>query len=129
MVLAAITSVIVLIFPRQVFGIFTKDPSVQEMGVVYLRILVIHLFLSALTSTFQAMVIGSGFASLNFAIGILDGVVFKVGLALVLVYGFHLGIYGYWWGTAFSRLVPGLVCLGYFLSGKWKTRRLLSEKK
>ncbi len=129
MVLAAITSVVVLILPHQVFGIFTKDPSVQEMGAVYLRILVIHLFLSALTSTFQAMVIGSGFASLNFAIGILDGVVFKVGLALVLVYGFHLGVYGYWWGTAFSRLVPGLVCLGYFLSGKWKTRRLLSEKK
>ncbi len=126
--LAAITSVVVLLFPHQIFGIFTKDQSVQEMGGVYLKILVIHLFLSALTSTFQAMVIGSGFASLNFAIGILDGVVFKVGLALVLVHGFGLGVYGYWWGTAFSRLVPGMICLCYFLSGKWKTRKLLSER-
>ena len=128
-VLAAITAVIITVFPKAVFGIFSKDAAVLEMGVAYLNILVVHLFLSAFTSSLQSMVIGAGFASLNFVIGILDGVICKVGFALVLVYTFDMGVYGYWWGTAISRLLPGLICAAYFFGGKWKTRRLLTESR
>lgn len=128
MILAAVTAVIIDVFPTQVYGVFTSDQAVINMGIIYLEIMTVHLFMSAMTSTFQALVIGSGFASLNFVIGILDGVVFKVGFALILVNVFNMGVYGYWWGTAFSRLVPGLICVAYYLSGKWKTRKLLSEK-
>lgn len=126
MVIALAMVAIVLTFPRFVFGIFTTDQAVLDMGVIYLDILAVHLILSAVTSSFQAMVIGSGFASLNFVIGILDGVVCKVGLALVLVYGFDMGVAGFWWGTGFSRLIPGIICIVYFVSGAWKKRELLT---
>ena len=129
LVLASVSAFLIIVFPRQVFGIFTKDVSVIDMGVIYLRILVIHLFLSAITSTFQSMVIGSGFASMNFMIGILDGVVCKIGLAIVFARALGMGVEGYWWGTALSRLIPGAICVWYLLSGKWKTRKLLTEDK
>ena len=129
LVLGTITSALVLLFPRQLFGIFNRDAVVMEMGVSYLQILIVHIYLSCLTSTFQAMVTGSGFVSMNFAIGILDGVVCKIGLALLFAYALGLGVYGFWWGTALSRLLPGIICVIYFVSGKWKTRRLLTEQK
>jgi len=127
MIMAAVTSAVVLLLPRQVFGIFTHDPDVLDMGVIYLRILIIHLFLSALTSTFQAMVIGCGNAVLNFVIGILDGVICKIGLSLVFVRVMNMGVYGFFWGTALSRLIPGIICVWYFASNRWNRRRLLAE--
>ena len=51
---------------------------------IYLKIQVAHFLWSAAISAFQSMVIGSGFASLNFAIGILGGIVCKVGLSPLL---------------------------------------------
>ena len=128
MVIAAITVVIVLVWPREVFGIFSKDAAVLDMGVLYCDMLAVHLVLSAMTSSLQSMVIGCGNATLNFVIGILDGVVCKIGLSLILVYVFDMGVFGYFWGTGFSRLIPGLICLVYFLSGAWSKRKLLTEE-
>ena len=125
--IAAFFTVLIRLIPRQMFGIFTNDPAVIKMGVVYLNILIVHLFLSALTSTQQSMVLGSGNAMLNFIIGIVDGVICKVGLGVLFAYVLGMGFKGFWWGTAFSRLIPGLMCLAYMLSGRWKTRKLLTE--
>lgn len=125
--IAAVTAAIILLWPKAVFGIFTTDPSVLEMGVTYLQILVIHLFLSALTSSYQAMVIGCGDAKLNFIIGVLDGVACKIGLGVLFAYGLGWGVYGFFWGTALSRLIPGIINMVFFYSGKWKKRKLLTE--
>ena len=125
---AVLMTVVLLFWPRQVFGIFTRDPAVMDMGVVYLRIMIIHMFLSAVTSTYQAMVIGCGNASLNFVIGILDGVVCKVGLSLLFVHAFRMGVYGFFWGTGLSRLLPAVIVVTYFYSRRWEHRKLLTEE-
>ena len=39
------------------------------------------------------------------------------------------GYLGYFLGIACSRILPGLLCFAYFLSGKWKTRKLLVREK
>lgn len=127
LVFAAISSVAALMWPKQIFGIFTQDIAVKELGVTYLRIIVIYFLLSAITSSFQSMVIGCGNASLNFVIGILDGVVCKIGLSLLFANVMGMGALGYVWGTSLSRALPGLLCFGYFISGKWKERKLLTE--
>lgn len=124
---AVAVSLLCIICPRQIFGVFTKDPAVQELGALFLRIMIVQFFASAVVGAFQAMVTGCGFVSLGFAIGILDGVVCKIGLSLLFVYGFHMGYVGLFWGVACSRILPGVLCAGYFFSGKWRTRRLLTD--
>lgn len=124
-VISLIIIAIVLIFPHALYGIFTKDPEVIDMGVVYLNIMIVHFLSSAVVSSYQAMVIGSGNASLNFLIGILDGVVCKIGLCLLLAQGIGMGINGYFWGTSLSRVLPALLCVAFFYSGKWKKNRIL----
>lgn len=125
LVCAAIISVMVALFPRQLFGIFSRDPGVLELGVTYLHIMIVHFFASALTSSYQSMIIGAGNASLNFVLGTLDGVVCKIGFSLIFEYVFHMGVLGFFWGTAVSRIIPGIITLIYFYGGYWKKATLL----
>ncbi|MBD5085695.1 MAG: MATE family efflux transporter [Clostridiales bacterium] len=125
---AAIISLMVFLFPKAFFGIFTDDVDVLEMGVTYLNIMIIHFFVSAVVSSYQSMVVGSGNAALNFIIGILDGVVCKIGLSILFATVWSMGVYGYFWGTALSRILPAAACMAYFYSGKWKGATLLKKK-
>lgn len=74
------------------------------------------------------MVTGSGFVTLGFALGTLDGLICKIGLSLLFVNVFGMDYLGLFWGVALSRALPALINIAYFVSGKWKTRKLLTEK-
>ena len=113
--------------PKQAFEVFTNDPDVIALAPLYMRIMILHFFVSAWTGTFQSMVTGCGFVELGFAIGILDGVICRIGFSLLFVNLLHMGFEGYWWGTAFARTLPGVIVFAYFMSGKWKNRKLLGE--
>ncbi|MCC8102083.1 MAG: MATE family efflux transporter [Clostridiales bacterium] len=127
MLIAAVLSVMSVTIPKAIFGLFTKDEAVLEMGVIYMQIMVLHFITSAITSSFQSMVIGSGYASMNFAIGILDGVICKVGLSIIFANILGWGVMGYFWAIGWSRALPGVICFIFFISGRWKTRKLLTE--
>lgn len=120
---ALAASALCLAFPEEIYCIFTRNPAVQSLGTVYLRILTVHILSSAVIGSFQAMITGCGFTELGIVVGILDGVVCKVGLTLLLVHGFGLGYLGMFWGMSASRILPGLFCAAYFFSGHWKTRK------
>jgi len=126
LVCAACSAVLCLLFPHQIFGIFTSDEAVISLGAVFLRIFILHFFASAVTGSFQAMVTGCGFVELGFVLGILDGVICKIGFSMLFIYVFHMGYHGLWWGVACSRILPGCICVAYYISGKWKTRKLLT---
>ncbi len=128
LVVAVLLSCLSIFVPGQVFGIFTNDPEVIDLGVTYMHIQIAHFFCSAVVTAFQAMVIGSGFASMNFAIGILDGVVCKVGLSIIFADILGMGVLGYFWASGFSRALPAVICFVFFMSGAWKRRKLLTEK-
>lgn len=124
---AAFSAILVLLIPKQIYGLFTKDPEVIELGVTFLRIMIAHFFISAITGSFQALVTGSGFVTLGFVLGVLDGLVCKIGFSVLFAFVFDMGYIGLFWGVALSRSLPAIINVGYFLSGKWKTRKLLTD--
>ena len=128
MVIGAVLIFLVLAFPRQLFGIFTTDAEVIEFGVIYLQTLAVGIFFSALIGPFNSMVTGCGFVSLGFFIGILDGMICRIGLSLMFLYVFDMGVLSYFWGTACCRILPCIICFIYFMSGRWAKRKLLSEQ-
>lgn len=123
---AAFGSAAALLFPKALFRIFTPDPTVLDYGVLYMRIMVITFFTSACLSAFSSMVNGSGFAALSFALGIMDGVVFRVGFSLLFLYVFQLGPVSFFLGNALARGAPAFISFVYFISGRWKQRKLLT---
>lgn len=129
MVLAALSCGCALFLPRQLFRIFTDDVEVIEFGITFLSIMVYYYFISAFCNSFKSLVTGAGEVTLGLVVGIMDGVVCRIGISLFCDKVLNLGAVSYFWGMALCQFIPGLICLGYFMSGKWKTKKLLSESR
>ena len=118
-------SLIFLLAPRLIFSIFTSDAAVLEWAPRYMVVLVVYFFCFALMAPFNAVINGVGNATLSFIIGIMDGVVARVGVALLIGVVMGYGIYGFWYGSAVAGFVTAAIGFGYYASGKWQTHRLL----
>lgn len=114
-----------LFLPRQAFSLFTKDPEVIELGITYLRVTVVLMLLSPIQSSYMSVVTGTGNAKLSFLAGMLDGVVLRLGFSFLLAYTFGMGVLGFFLGNVLARLGPIAVSLSYYLSGRWRTYKLL----
>lgn len=133
MTLAAIFSsgaaMIALFLPKVAFSLFTNDQAVIDFGVTYLRINLIVFAIAPFQGSFGSVITGSGHTKLNFIAGLLDGVILRLGISFLFAYTLNMGVVGFFYGNALARLGPTIVSSIYFFSGKWKTRKLLVDKK
>lgn len=111
--------------PETVFGLFNSDPEVLQLAMTYVPSAVLLYAGSALRTPFFSLINGSGYARLKLLLGLLDGVVARIGLALLMGITLGMGITGFWYGNALAGFVPFVIGLAYYLSGVWRTRRLI----
>ncbi len=123
-IFSAVLSVVILIFPEQIFSVFNNDPEVLEMSHIYSVIAVLGFSAAALRSPMMALINGLGNTKLSMILGLLDGVVARVGLAILMGTTFGMGIKGFWYGDAFAGFIPFIIGGIYFWSGIWKKRKL-----
>ena len=126
MAFAILLSLITAFFPRTIFGIFNSDPEVLDMAMTYVPVSVLLYIGFGMRSPFFALINGCGNAKLNLAVGLLDGVICRIGLALLLGLAMNMGIMGFWLGNAFAGYVPFFVGGVFFVTGRWKTRKLIA---
>ena len=115
-------------WPRAVFGIFLSEPEALDMAVTYVPVAVVSFIGSIIRPSMLSLINGSGNSRLNLAVALLDGVIVRIGLALLLGLCFHLGVYGFWYGNAFAGWVPFFVGTIYYFSGSWKRSGRLLRK-
>lgn len=122
----AVVGTLCLVCPKALFGIFSSDPEVLDMAVDYMFVSFWLYLAFSLMAPPLGFLNGIGFTSMNMVVAILDGVVARIGLSLLMGITLNMGLPGFWWGNALagyiSVIIPGI----YFLSGKWKTRKLIS---
>ncbi|MBQ7785572.1 MAG: MATE family efflux transporter [Clostridia bacterium] len=118
--IASLISCLIVMFPMQVFGVFTDDSAVLEIGRRYIPIAVMLFFGSAMRSIMNALINGSGHTRINFATAILDGIVMRIGLALLFGLALDMKHYGFWLGDALAGFTPFFIGLAFYLSGSWK---------
>lgn len=120
--IATLLSVLICLFPTQFFSLFTdnNDTAVLSIAQGYVPIAVLLFFGSALRAVMNALINGSGNYKINFATAILDGIVLRIGLALL--FGITLGLehYGFWLGDALAGFTPFWIGLIFYFSGHWK---------
>ncbi len=119
---SAALSAVMLAAPETVFSLFDDDPAVLAMSHSYAIVATLNFFGFALRGPSTALCNGMGFPVMNFVLGILDGVVMRIGLCLLLAEAFRMGVMGYWLGGALAGFTFFIVMFPYFLSGKWKKR-------
>lgn len=119
---AAVLSAAICLFPKQIFGLFTSgnDADILDIATGYVPIAVLLFAGSALRAVMNALINGSGNYKINFVTAILDGIVMRIGLALV--FGLVLGMkhYGFWLGDALAGFTPFWIGLVFYLTGRWK---------
>lgn len=129
---AALAVLVAVFLPRQAFSLFIKsdDPNFAEivkLGTAYLHTAIIIFAAAPVQGSVSAVVTGSGNARLSLISGLLDGVVLRLSLSFLLAYTFDLGVVGFFFGNALARLGPLVVGGIYYLSGRWKTFKLLKK--
>ena len=119
---AAVISACFCLFPRQIFGLFTDagDTDVLAIADRYLPIAVLLFFGSAMRAIMNALINGSGNYKINFVTAILDGVVMRIGLALLFGLALDMKHYGFWLGDALAGFTPFWIGLVFYLTGRWK---------
>ncbi len=115
-------------FPEEVISIFDSDPATLALAPSYMVTMIVGFGANALMSPYYSLINGIGYAGLSFVIGILDGVVGRIGLSLLLGLACGMGLQGFWLGSALAGYVTAFCSAAYYFSGRWKTRQLLIEK-
>lgn len=118
----AVFAVITALKPEWLFGLFSSDPAVLAMAVSYIPVAMIQYLGACLRPANFALINGSGNSKLNLTVALLDGIICRIGLALLLGVVFNMGIFGFWYGNAFAGTVPFFIGSVYLYSGAWKSR-------
>ena len=127
--IAALLSAGIWLFPEAVFGLFITPGDTEVMALVngYLPIAALLFFGSAMRSVMNALINGSGNHRINFATAILDGIVFRIGFAVLFGLVLDMKHYGFWLGDALAGFTPFFIGLWFYRSGRWKRGALVGE--
>ncbi len=114
---------IMLIFPKELFGIFTDDPEVINLAPTIISALLIHYPALLIMKGTNGFVQGIGNASFGLVIALLDGFVFRIGFSWLFGIYLDMGLYGMILGYAAATYSTALPSLFYFLFIPWHKRR------
>ena len=120
--IAAGMSFILWLFPEQIFGLFTEPGDIEVLALAggYVPIAALLFFGSALRAVMNALINGSGNHRINFVTAILDGIVLRIGLALLFGLVLNMKHYGFWLGDALAGFTPFWIGLVFYITGLWK---------
>ena len=122
--MAALFSLVIMLFPEEIFGIFTADAAVMQIARGYIPIAVLLFFGAAMRAIMNALINGSGHTKINFATAILDGIVMRIGLAVLFGLVMHMEYTGFWLGDALAGFTPFFIGLVFYVTGAWKKQAL-----
>lgn len=122
--MATLFSLVIMLFPEEIFGIFTADAAVMQIARGYIPIAVLLFFGAAMRAIMNALINGSGHTKINFATAILDGIVMRIGLAVLFGLVMHMEYTGFWLGDALAGFTPFFIGLVFYVTGAWKKQAL-----
>lgn len=121
-VIAVIFTVIITVFPNQVFEAFTSDKEVLKNASLLIAPIVLNFFGASTRSISFSLINGSGNTKLNLAVAIIDGMISRIGIAALLGFAMNMGCLGFWYGDALAGFIPIVIGMCFLISGKWHTK-------
>ena len=126
--IATALSVLICLFPQSFFGLFTDDQAVLALVRGYLPIAVLLFYGSAMRSIMNSLLNGSGNYMVNFATAIFDGIIMRIGLAVLFGLVLDMRHFGFWLGDAVAGFTPFFIGLVFYLSGSWKKGKVETKE-
>ena len=126
MLFFSVMTLVVVLFPTQIFEMFTGDVLVLEIADILIIPMILNFYGSATRCIAFALINGSGNTKLNLAVALIDGIMMRIGLAALLCFVFGMGSLGCWYGDAIAGFMPIVIGTVFFLSGRWRMKNRLS---
>lgn len=116
---AFVMSMVFLFFGRNLYGLFSSEQEILDMGVMIMRMLCVIIYLQITQVIFFGCLRGAGDTKYTAFASMISVAIIRPGLSWLLCYPLGLGLLGVWlglFGDQFMRF-----CLGYFRmkQGKW----------
>lgn len=119
-----------LFFGDSIIAFFAAgDKAVMRVGENFFGIALLLFYASALRAIMNALLNGSGNYKVNFATAIFDGIVMRIGLALLFGSVMGMGYYGYLLGDAVAGFTPFVIGIVFYVTGMWKRNMPQYQKK
>jgi putative MATE family efflux protein len=123
MVITFVTSVLFILLPRFIAGIFSSDPAVVDIAVDYLIILGLSQVFMGIEIVLEGAFSGSGNTVPPMAVSI-PGSIARLPLAYFLCFTLDIGINGVWWTLTITSFFKALILVFWFRKGNWKRKQL-----
>ena len=122
----AVIGAVFLIFPQTFIRIFSPDANVIEIGAVYLRFLSPTFGFIAFSLVLGKALNGAGDTLSPMLITLVSQLV--IGLGLVILLSYFIGLNGVWLGIAVSNIVQGVAMWVWYHTGRWKRIKVVKRK-
>jgi putative MATE family efflux protein len=124
MVFMALVAVVYIALNEELVRLFTREPGVVAAGAQCLRIVSYgYLFYAWELVIIQAFN-GAGDTMTPTRINFLCFWIIEIPLAYALALEWGVGAHGVYWSIVIAESIAGLVAIGLFRRGKWKTREV-----
>lgn len=122
-----IFAAILLLFPKQLIGMFTNEPEVLALAPAFAYSIVWQFPGLILMRGTNSFINGIGHANLGLVFALLDGVILRIGLSWFFGDYMGMGFKGFVLGYGIACYGMGVPALIYFLFFPWKNRKLVTE--
>jgi len=111
--------ILVLIFPGLIVKVFNTEPQTVAIGVNALRLAAGFLFISTIGFPLEVIFTHNGWGRYALVAEFFPIVIFTLGLTLLVVKYFHMGIYAAWLSLGLYMIAYSALLIGGFFSKKW----------
>jgi putative MATE family efflux protein len=125
MAFCLVAALVLGIFPRQAFMLFTKDTQVLVYAKMAIFCIIIELPAKTFLPSGHALINGCGNVRLSVILGICDAFAGRILLTVLLGRILGFGVNGYFMGYCLATYVTAIPQVMYYLSGKWKNRQVV----
>lgn len=123
--IAIVFTILMVLFPTEIYSCFTNDSEVISIGMGYIPIAILIFWGSAARSGMNAFINGSGNYGINFATALLDGIILRIGLSFLFGLSFEMGYFGFWLGDALAGFTPFFIGIVFYASDRWKKQNII----
>lgn len=119
-----VLSLIMIVFPRQVAGLFTNDPTLIDVVAKVMPVFMAGMTIFGLQRACQNTFVATGQAGISLFIALLRKVILLIPLVLIL--SRTMGVMGVFWGEAIADATAATLCAGIFA---WRFPKILAGMK
>ncbi len=123
-VMMGIVSVISVLFPKQIMGVFIKDPNVIKIGIPMIRLVMSSLILAGLAMGLGSVFTGSGHNLPFLLSSFVSRWVIQIPMLFITTKLLKLPVIWVWLSFFAAEIAEFIVIFIHYNKGKWKVKRV-----